>query len=124
MNQALKTLDVLLQSSAAAPQLFPPTSRYYGLATTALTTADGRTLSYLTRRFVPQPERFALLKEHAVVQNDRLDNLSAKYFGDPELYWRLCDANNAIRPEELTETIGHRLRITMPEGIPAGTGGR
>src|SRR5437870_5074917 len=111
MTDALKALDALLQSSAAAPPLFPPNSRYYGQATTALTSADGRTLSYLTRRFVPQPGRFTLLKEHAVVQNDRLDNLSAKYFGDPELYWRLCDANNAIRPAELTETVGRRLRI-------------
>ena len=124
MTDALKTLDALLQSSAAAPQLFPPTSRYYGLATTALTTPDGRTLTYLTRRFVPQPERFALLKEHVVAQDDRLDNLAARYLGDAEQYWRLCDANAAIRPDELTATIGRLLRITLPEGIPAGTGVR
>ena len=30
----------------------------------------------------------------------------------------LCDANGAMRPDELTETIGRRLRITLPEGIP------
>jgi hypothetical protein len=124
MNDALKTLDALLQSSAAGAQLFPPTSRYYGLATTSLTSADGRTVNYLRRRFVPQSSRFALLKEHVVVENDRLDNLAAKYIGDPEQYWRLCDANNAIRPDELIETLGHRLRITLPEGIPAPSGGR
>jgi hypothetical protein len=124
MNDALNTLDALLQNSAAAPQLFPPTSRYYSLATTALTTADGVTVSYLTRRFLPQANRFALLKEHVVAQNDRLDNLSQKYSGDPEAYWRLCDANNAMRPDELIETVGRVLRITLPEGIPAGNGGR
>jgi len=124
MNDALKTLDALLQSSAAGAQVFPPTSRYYGLATTSLTSADGRTVNYLRRRFVPQSSRFALLKQHAVVQNDRLDNLAARYIGDPEQYWRLCDANNAIRPDELIETIGQTLRITLPEGIPASSGGR
>jgi hypothetical protein len=124
MNQALKTLDALLQSSAAVPQLFGPNSRYYGLATATMTTSDGRVLTYLTRRFVPSADRFALLKEHPVVQGDRLDNLAAKYFGDPEQYWRLCDANNAMRPDELIETIGRRLRITLPEGIPSGVGGR
>ena len=32
--------------------------------------------------------------------------------------WRICDANGALRPEELTELIGRRLRITLPEGVP------
>lgn len=124
MTDALKTLDALLQSAAAGPQLFPPASRYNGLATTSLTSADGRIVNYLRRRFVPQPSRFALLKQHVVVQNDRLDNLAAKYIGDPDQYWRLCDANNAIRPDDLIETIGRPLRITLPEGVPAPTRAR
>ena len=41
-----------------------------------------------------------------MVQGDRLDNITAKYLGDPEQFWRMCDANGAMRPEELTETIG------------------
>ena len=96
---------------------FPMTSRYYGIATAMLITTDGRPVAYLRRRFVPPPERFALLLEHTVVEGDRLDNLTAQYLGDPEQFWRLCDANAAMRPEELTETVGRRLRITLPEGI-------
>jgi hypothetical protein len=53
-----------------------------------------------------------------VFQGDRLDNIAALYLGDPEQFWRICDANAAMRPNELTETIGRRLRITLPEGIP------
>ena len=98
--------------------MFSLTSRYYGLATAQLETAEGRTIVYLRRRFVPPPERFALLQEHTVSAGDRLDNLAAQYLGDPEQFWRICDANGAMRPEELTETIGRRLRITLPEGIP------
>lgn len=113
-------LQSFLQISAK-PSPFPPASRYSGIDTTQLVTADGRTITYLLRRFVPLPDQFTLLQEHTVTEGDRLDNLAAQYLGDPELFWRLCDANNAIRPEELTETVGRTLRITLPEGIPGGS---
>ena len=100
---------------------FPMTSRYYNVPTAELETADGKKIVYLRRRFVPPPERFELLTEHSVSEGERVDNITAKYLGDPEQFWRLCDANNAIRPEELIETIGRRLRITLPEGIPGAT---
>jgi len=98
--------------------MFTPTSRYYGIPVAELETAQGKKIIYLRRRFVPPPERFELLVEHTVSEGDRLDNLAAQYLGDPELFWRLCDANGAVRPEELTEEPGRRLRITLPEGIP------
>ena len=97
---------------------FPPTSRYALTPTTNLVRADGSMVTYLKRRFVPAPENFALLQWHRVVQGERLDNIAAKYLGDPEQFWRLCDANRALRPDELTEAIGKKLRITLPEGIP------
>jgi hypothetical protein len=97
---------------------FPPTSRYYNIGTSTIAGPDGRTVIYLKRRFVPPPERFSLLQEHPVVEGDRLDNITARYLGDPEQFWRVCDANRAMRPDELTEEIGRRLRITLPEGIP------
>lgn len=97
---------------------FPPTSRYYGIETTTIETADGKTYAYLRRRFVPQPERFTTLQEHVVVQGDRIDTIAARYLGDPLQFWRVCDANRAMRPEEVAEEPGRRLRITLPEGIP------
>jgi hypothetical protein len=72
---------------------------------------------YAARRFVPPPERFQLLQEYTVRQADRLDNIAAKYLGDPEQFWRLADANGALRPEDLLLTVGRKLRITLPEGI-------
>ncbi len=109
-------LQQLLQLGGSAT-VFPPTSRYYGLATVILESADGRKTAYIQRRFVPQPERFELLQEHLVTQGERLDNITAHYLGDPEQFWRLCDANRAMHPRELEES-GRRLRITLPEGIP------
>src|SRR5262252_6343535 len=115
MNDPLRAL---LQGPAK-PSLFTPNSRYAGIDTSTLTTVDKRTIIYLRRRFVPPPERFELLQEYTVVQGDRLDNLAAKFVGDPERFWQICDANAAMRPEELTEVVGRILRITLQEGIPA-----
>jgi hypothetical protein len=97
---------------------FSPTSRYAAVDTGTLEDGAGNTIVYLRRRFLPSPERFSLLQEHVVTQNERLDNITAQYFDDPEQFWRICDANRAMRPDELTETVGRRLRITLPEGIP------
>jgi hypothetical protein len=55
------------------------------------------------------------------MQGDRLDLIAAKYLGDPLMFWLICDANGAIRPDELTETPGTVLNITMPRGIPGAT---
>jgi hypothetical protein len=97
---------------------FPPQSRYYGIETASLTTEGGQLVAYLRRRFLPAPKSFSLLFEHVVTEGERLDQIAGKHLGDAEAFWRIADANAARRPEELTETIGRRLRITLPEGIP------
>lgn len=98
--------------------MFPLNSRYYFTKTTKLVQPDGREIIYLERRFIAPPERFALLFEHTVTDNERLDNIAAQFLGDPEQFWRICDANVAVDPDELTEKAGRKLRITLPEGIP------
>jgi nucleoid-associated protein YgaU len=97
---------------------FPITSRYYQSATATLETPDGKTIVYLRRRFVPDPRRFSLLQEHTVTEGERLDNIAAQYLGDPEQFWRIADANGAMKPEDLTAEPGRKLRITLPEGVP------
>ena len=112
-------VQALIDAGVLKTTLFGPTSRYHAVATTSLTTATGKIVPYLRRRFVPPPQRFALLQEHQVKEGDRLDNITARYLGDPEQFWRLCDANGVIGPDELTEVVGRRLRVTLPEGVPA-----
>ncbi|HEX8244346.1 MAG TPA: hypothetical protein VF541_12640 [Longimicrobium sp.] len=111
-----------LLALAGTASRFPSTSRYSGVETAAITTADGRTVAYLRRRFIPAAERFALLQEHVVKQGERLDQLTARFLGDPEQFWRVCDANAAMRPAELEEE-GRTVRITLPEGLPGGLNG-
>jgi hypothetical protein len=109
-----------LQNMLAAfkPSQFPPNSRYATTQTATIELPEGRVVVYLKRRFVPPPERFALLQEHFVAQGERLDNITARYIGDPERFWQICDANRAMDPDDLTEEPGRALRITLPEGIP------
>jgi len=114
------SLKAFLQSTSLESSSFATTSRYYGLASVTWARSDGVEIRYVTRRFVPPPKRLATLRDHVVAEGDRLDNLAALYLGDPEQYWRLCDANRTMRPDELTETVGSRLRIGLPEGIPGG----
>jgi hypothetical protein len=97
---------------------FPPTSRYASTPLATLEQPDGTTLVYVRRRFVPPPERFVELQTHTVVEKERLDHIAAAYLGDAEQFWRICDANRARRPRQLTAHVGRRLRITLPEGIP------
>ncbi len=81
----------------------------------------GREVNYVSRRMIAQPDEYQLLEEHTVIQNDRLDNITHKYMGDPEQFWRICDANAAMNPLELTENIGDSISITLPKGIPGNS---
>ena len=98
--------------------MFEPTSRYQDIETVKMTVKNSRgeprVVSYKRRRFVPSGVTMTTLAEHTVVQGDRLDNLAARYVGDPEQFWRICDANDAARPEELTEKVGRVVRIGLP----------
>jgi hypothetical protein len=116
-NPQTDPVQAMLGQTSLQTTLFTATSRYYGIATTTLAQNGAPPIVYLLRRFVPQPENFQLLQTYTVMQADRLDNIAAKYLGDPTLFWRLCDANRAMRPWELTATVGRKLRITLPAGI-------
>lgn len=121
MNDALKQLESLLQNAAAGAQPFPATSRYSGQPVLTHVDAEGHERAYLARRVVPAPEQFATVQTHTVQQGERIDAIGARHLGDPQQWWRIADANGAVRPAELTDTPGRKLRVTLGEGIPAGT---
>ena len=110
-------VQAMLAQTSLQKNLFIANSRYFGITTETLTRADGTTIVYLQRRFLPPAGQFQLLQLHTVTQGERLDNIAAKFLGDPELFWRLADANNAMRPEDLVQTVGRQLKITLPQGI-------
>lgn len=99
---------------------FAPNSRYARSAVNTYVDAQGNAVSYVARRFLPAAGSFSMLHEYSVVEGDRIDNLAARFLGDPEQFWKLCDANSGMEPEALM-VVGTPLRITLPEGIPAPT---
>ncbi len=97
--------------------MFEPTSRYFTIETAQLTLPDGRMLSYKRRRFLPQGKDLPLLGEVTVGSDERLDVLTARALDDPEQFWRLCDANDAMHPDELTAEPGRTLRVPLPQPV-------
>ena len=119
MTDPMKALLALPELSGTA---FPLNSRYHGVQIATRHGPGGRVLAYLRRRFVPDPSRLSPLSAHRVELGDRLDLLAHTYLNDPELFWRICDGNGAVRPNELVETVGRRLVITQPDGVGGGRG--
>lgn len=88
-------------------------SRYETVSETELTTEAGRTVRYKKTRFIPEVRG---VLPHIVGQGERLDLISYQFYRDPEQFWLICDANLALRPDELTAEPGRRLLIPAPMG--------
>jgi hypothetical protein len=95
--------------------MFTETSRYADLDTGQFTTPEGRSITYIRRRFLPQATKLSLLVERTATSDDRLDLITAQTIGDPEQFWRICDANNAMNPAELLADPIQTLRIPAPQ---------
>jgi hypothetical protein len=101
--------------------VFDPTSRYASITTGTIAMPDGeggaREVRYVRRRMVPPAEAMATLALHTLAQGDRLDVLTHRYLGDPTQFWRVCDANAAMNPTDLTadSEMGRTIRIPIPQ---------
>lgn len=83
-------------------------SRYEKVETSQITSADGRLVAYVKVRFTPETK--AILT-HLLSQGERLDHLSFRYYKDTERFWRICDANQVLWPDELLTEAGSRILI-------------
>jgi hypothetical protein len=94
--------------------VFAPDSRYAHQPQLAWVDAQGRVRPYVALREVP-PARPARPEDpvHVVSSGDRLDRVVWQQLGDPELFWRLCDANGALDPAELTAVPGRCLLVPL-----------
>lgn len=117
MNYPLQTL---MQLGVVPSVSFPTDSRYHRATTLQYKVPDGQVIAYLARRIVPQPgaPNFATIARHTVHKGDRLDLIAAKYLGDPLVFWMLCDANGAIKPNDLLTLPGRTIAIVTPQGVP------
>jgi hypothetical protein len=93
--------------------MFEPTSRYYSLGNRVYSDPGGQPIVYRERRFPPQASGQPLLVEVKVGPVDRLDLIAWRTLGNPELFWRVCDANDALNPIDAVQP-GATLRVARP----------
>lgn len=113
-------LAALVKSGVGTGAPTNPNSRYYGFGVEQIALPNGTQVSYLSRRIIPQMSLYSQTQNYTVGLGDRLDNLAARYLGDPALYWMICEANAALDPDELTAEPGRVILIPLVSGIPAG----
>lgn len=93
---------------------FPPNSRYRGVPIRTRIAENGNVEAFVGRRIIPDMDRYAPLARHKLFGLERIDRIAADYYGDPELYWRICDANGDEDPGQAAGPDGRVLVIPMP----------
>jgi hypothetical protein len=88
--------------------MFTTRSRYASVADATFQDPSGRAVKYKALRVTPVSTS---LQNHTVAQGDRLDLIAFQQYGDAEQFWRICDGNEALRPDDLTQEVGARIRI-------------
>jgi hypothetical protein len=79
--------------------MFFPGSRYEKMVAYQVTTSDG-TVVAATR--LPLPANAPLLGLHPRQSGQRLDLIAAHFLSNATAFWQLCDANNSLVPDALT----------------------
>jgi hypothetical protein len=92
-----------------------PDGRYARCEIRYRTGPDGRSVAYLSRRFLPDPATLRLAGYAQMEPGDRLDLLSARVQGTPAAWWRIADAGRIIHPDELEDPPLQRLPVPLPE---------
>jgi hypothetical protein len=91
--------------------MFAPTSRYARVPTAVHVDGEGRERPYVLPRPIPSPPA-PPRQQHEMADTERLDHIAGRAFGDPEQFWRICDVNSALRPDDL-EVPGRRITIPL-----------
>jgi hypothetical protein len=102
---------------------YPRTSRYHETEIGVHTMPDGTEVRYTKRRLLPPLHQAAANEEtvpHVVSSGERPDLLGQRYFGDPEQWWQIADANPVLDPRELTAEPGGLIDVPLPGGFPGG----
>ena len=88
-------------------------SRYTDIPEHEITDSRGRVIRYKGMRLIPPtPGRLG----HRTTAGERLEHIAYRHYRDPELFWRICDANSARWPEDLTAEMGRILVIPLGRG--------
>lgn len=94
--------------------MFAPNSRYASLETLEFQ-VSGRTVTYVTRRFVPPPGQLQVIARRQLVNGLRLDQIAFDAFNDATLYWRVADGSEALDPSATAGNSGAIVNITIED---------
>ena len=83
-------------------------SRYEKVKTYQTVAANGQTVTVFGIRFIPTTPAGFL---HPYSTDERLDLLAYRFYGNPEKFWLIADANNEMDAEELTRDPGRNISI-------------
>lgn len=84
----------------------------YEKVPTAVIEINGRAVRYSTTRFIPDTDARV---GHRVFSHERLDHIAWQHYRDSERFWRICDANRSLWPDDLLEEAAI-IRIPPAEG--------
>ncbi len=92
--------------------MFDSKSRYANLQTYSVKDHRGRLVAVVP---VPPAPHESALGIHVLRQGERLDHLALRYLDNAAGFWRICEINDAMLAETLTE----QREITIPAGKAA-----
>ena len=87
--------------------MFDKNSRYKDLPLTYREDARGRVVAVVP---VPEAPQQTLRGYHLLKQGQRVDHLANAYLQNPTGFWRICELNDAMWPEAITE----KAEIAIP----------
>lgn len=88
-------------------------SRYARSDVTSVTQNDG-TVHRTVMRTPPVRTGNVTVEDYLWVENDRIDLLASKFYGDPGLWWLIMDANPGI-PDALSIKPGAVIKVPRSE---------
>ena len=88
-------------------------SRYANVGQHEIKDSKGRVIRYKKIRFIPETR---MQGAHTVSYGERLDHIAHRHFQDSERFWRICDVNHAMWPDDLVAEAGRVILIPPSEG--------
>ena len=87
-------------------------SRYGNVPEHEIIDTNGRRIRYKKVRYIG-PAR--PLRGHIISEGELLYHVAYTYYRDPERFWRVCDANIAMWPDDLAAQVGLKINIPAAE---------
>jgi hypothetical protein len=88
--------------------MFRKDSRYAHVKDAQTIDSKGRRVTYKRMRFIPPAPA---QRGHIITEGERLDHIAHFYYKDARRFWRICDANAAMWPDDLAADIGRKIKI-------------